>query len=313
MTMESMTITNRSASALLARVAGAALIAITFISIAKTPFGPRAAAQNAAGYRADSASADGLKSTTFTTPQGVIKVNLPDAMVAGDTVSGSIYTEPTGKNETERRQNLEELNTYVIDLLGQQTAVGDRTFTRSINRTITIVLLHHGQSVATATIPVWVSAPPRPTQFTVPTGGQQGRLIQIACPCNGLFSPQDYVTVGGISLPVIAESPRSLVVHNTSEVSGPTNMDLGENGMAMQCPFRNIQVNLSAPKLNLIRGETTTLHVMVLGLGGMSGDQSLDLQNNSPGVIRMSGANNNTSLSTARRYGQTGAMPSIER
>src|SRR6185503_3442187 len=132
-------------------------------------------------------------------------------------------------------------------------------------------------------------APPSPTQFTVPTGGQQGRLIQIDCPCNGLFSPQDYVRVGGISLPLIAESPRSLVVHNTSEVSGPTNMDLGENGMAMQCPFRNLQVNLTAPKLNLIRGETTTLHVTVLGLGGMSGDQSLDLQNNSPGVIKMSG------------------------
>src|SRR4029077_15247056 len=43
------------------------------------------------------------------------------------------------------------------------------------------------------------------------------------------------------------------------------------------------------PKLNLIRGETTTLHVMVLGLGGMSEDQSLDLQNTSPGVVKMSG------------------------
>src|SRR5258705_12871078 len=210
-------------------------------------------------------------------------------MVAGDTVSGSIYTEPIGKNETERRQNLEELNGYVIDLVGQQASFGDLTFTRSIKGQIPIVLLHRGQSVAPATIPVLVTAPPRPTQFTVPTGGQQGRLIQIDCPCNGLFSPQDYVRVGGISLPLIAESPRSLVVHNTSEVSGPTNMDLGENGMAMQCPFRSLQVNLSAPKLNLIRGETTTLHVMVLGLAGMSGDQSLDLQNNSPGVIKMSG------------------------
>jgi len=284
-----MTITNRRASALLARVAGAALIAITFISIAKTPFAPRAAAQSAAGYRVDSRSANGLYTTTFTTPQGVIKVNLPDAMVAGDTVSGSIYTEPTGKNETERRQNLEELNSYVLDLVGQETAVGDRTFTRNINRTNTIVLLRHGQSVATATVPILLTAPTRPTQFTVPTGGQQGRLIQIDCPCNGVFSSQDYVRVGGTPLPLIAESPRSLVVHNTSEVSGLTNMDLGENGMAVQCPFRNIGINLSAPKLNLIRGETTTLRVMVQGLEGMSGDQSLDLQNTSPGVIKMSG------------------------
>src|SRR5258706_3532354 len=117
-----MTITNRSALALFARVAGAALITITFISIGKTPFAPRAAAQNAAGYSVDSRSADGLYATIFTTPQGVIKVNLPDAMVAGDTVSGSVYTEPTGKNETERRQNLDELHGYVIDLVRQQTA-----------------------------------------------------------------------------------------------------------------------------------------------------------------------------------------------
>src|SRR6185436_13772563 len=122
-----MTIISNSTSALLARVAGAALIAIAAILIATTtPLAPRAAAQNAAGYSVDSRSADGLYATIFTTPQGVIKVNLPDAMVAGDTVTGSVYTEPSGKNETERRQNLDELNGYVIDLVGQQTPVRDR-------------------------------------------------------------------------------------------------------------------------------------------------------------------------------------------
>ena len=271
-------------------VLAAALIAISlFLITTQTLLGTRAAAQNATGYRVDSNTNNGLYVTNFTTPQGLIRVNLPDVMVAGDTVSGSIYTEPTGKNETERSQNLEALNSHVIDLNGQETAVGERTFTRSIKGTLTIVLLHHGQSVATATVPIAVKAPPSPTQFSAPTGGQQGRLLQIDCPCNGAFSSQDYVKIGGTSLPLIAESPRKLVVHNTSEVAGPTNMDLGENGNSMQCPFRNIQVNLSAPKLNLIRGETTTLHVIVLGLGGMSGDQSLDLLNTSPGVIKMSG------------------------
>jgi CHAT domain-containing protein/tetratricopeptide (TPR) repeat protein len=285
-----MTKTSSSASVLHLRLVVAVLIAIAFISIATTTrFAPRAAAQNASGYRVDSRSENGLQITTFTTPQGVIKVNLPDVMVAGDTVSGSIYPEPSGKDETERRQNLDELNGYVIDVVGQETAVREKTFTRNINRTNTIVLLHHEQRVATATISISTTAPPKPTQFTVPTGGQQGRLLQIDCPCNGVFSPQDYVRVGGIALALIAESPRELVVHNTSEVAGPTNMDLSENGLAMQCPFHNVQVNLAAPKLNLIRGETTTVHVTVLGLAGMSGDKSLDIQNNSPGVIRMSG------------------------
>jgi CHAT domain-containing protein len=282
--------TTRSSSALLARVISAVLISCAIIFIAtETPFASRATAQSAAGYRVQSNIAEGLYATVFTTPQGNIKVNLPDVIVAGDTVSGSIYTEPTGKNGTERNQNLEELNGYVVDLVGQPTVVRDKTFTRNIGGPITIVLLRNGQNVATATVPVLATAPPRPTQFTVPTGGQQGRLMKIDCPCNGAFSPQDYVRIGSTQLPLIAESPRSLVVHNTSEVAGPTNLDLSENGMAAQCPFRNIHVNLSAPKLSLLRGDTTTLHVTVLGLGGMAGSQSLDLQNNSPGVITMSG------------------------
>ena len=201
MTMESMTIANRSA--LLARVAGAALIAITFILIAtQTPFAPRAAAQNAAGYRVDSRSADGLYITTFTTPQGVIKVNLPDDMAAGDTISGTVTAEPTGKNEAERAQNLAELKRHVLVVEGQQTLVEAGTFSWSIPRPLntnskSISLLQRGQNAATTTIPISATPPPSPSQFTMPTGGQQGRLIQIKGPGNGVFSPQDYVKVGG--------------------------------------------------------------------------------------------------------------------
>ena len=280
---------------MLARVAGAALIAITFIPIAtKTPFAPSAAAQNAAGYRVDSRSANGLYITTFTTPHGVIKVNLPDDMAAGDTISGTVTAESTGQNDAERAQNLAELKRHVLVVEGQQTLVGAETFSWSIPRPLNtnsknISLLQRGQNAATTTIPISATPPPSPSRFTLPTGGQQGRLIQIKGPGNGIFSPQDYVKVGGTMLPPLAESPRSLILRNASDSLGPTNIECHENGVGMQCPFRNIGINLSAPKLNLLRGETTTLHVVVLGLGGVAGDQSLDLENTSPSVIRMSG------------------------
>jgi CHAT domain-containing protein/tetratricopeptide (TPR) repeat protein len=290
-----MTIANRSAPAPLARVAGAALIAITFISIAtKTPFAPCAAAQNAAGYRVDSRSANGLYITTFTTPQGVIKVNLPDDMAAGDTISGTVTAESTGQNDAERAQNLAELKRHVLVVEGQQTLVGAETLSWSIPRPLNtnsknISLLQRGQNAATTTIPISATPPLSPSRFTLPTGGQQGRLIQIKGPGNGIFSPQDYVKVGGTMLPPLAESPRSLILRNASDSLGPTNIECHENGVGMQCPFRNIGINLSAPKLNLLRGETTMLHVVVLGLGGVAGDQSLDLENTSPSVIRMNG------------------------
>lgn len=292
---ELMTITNRSASALLARVAGAVLIAITFIAIAtKTPFDPRAAAQNSAGYRVDSSSADGLYITTFTTPQGVIKINLPDDMAAGDTISGTVTAEPAGQNDGEKAQNLAELKRHVLVMEGQQTLVGAEIFSWSIPRLLNtnsknIFLLQRSQTAATTTIPISATPLPNPPGFTLPTGGQQSRLIRIKGPANGVFSPQDYVKVGGTTLPPVAESPRSLIVRNTSDSLGPTNLECHENGVEMRCPFRNIGLSLAAPKLNLLRGETTTLHVVVLGLGGVAADQSLDLENNSPSVIKISG------------------------
>src|SRR5947207_6115089 len=54
-----------------------------------------------AGYQVESRSANGLNISTFTTPQGVIKVNLPDDMAAGDTISGTVTEEPNGKNDAE--------------------------------------------------------------------------------------------------------------------------------------------------------------------------------------------------------------------
>lgn len=288
-----MTITN-SASALLARLAGAALIAITFISIAIIPVAPHAAAQNAAGYRVDSSSANGLYVTTFTTPQGVIKVNLPDDMAAGDTISGTVTAESIGQNDAERAQNLTELKRHVLVVEGQQTLVGAETFSWSVPRPLNpnsknISLLQRGQKAATTTIPISATPLSSPPQFTIPTGGQQGRLIQIKGPGNGIFSPQDYVKIGGKMMPPVAESPRTLIVRNASDSLGQTNFEAHENGMGMQCPFRNLGINLSAPKLNLLRGETTTLRVVALGLGGIAGDQSLDLENTSPSVIKMSG------------------------
>ena len=273
----------------------AALISISFILIAtQTLLAPRASAQNAAGYRVDSRSANGLYITTFTTPRGVITVNLPDDMAAGDTISGTVTTEPTGQNDAERAQNLAELKRHVLVIEGKQTPVSDERFSWSIPRPLNpnsrkLSLLQRGQNAATTTIPISATPPPSLSQFTLPTGGQQGRLLQIKGPCNGIFSTQDYVKVGGTILPPVAESPRRLIVQNASDSLGPNNIECHENGVGMQCPFRNIGINLSAPKLNLLRGETTTLHVVVVGLGGVAGDQSLDLENNSPSVIRMSG------------------------
>ncbi|NNE68680.1 MAG: hypothetical protein HKN33_19100, partial [Pyrinomonadaceae bacterium] len=73
-------------------------------------------------------NSNGLKTAIFDTEAGRIRFNLPDDMIAGDSLTGTVYTEPAGKNEKERGKNLEKLNAHVLDVAGQNSAVSNRIF-----------------------------------------------------------------------------------------------------------------------------------------------------------------------------------------
>jgi len=135
---------------------------------------------NQVGYHVDSKTGNGLVVTTVDTPQGKIKVNLPDDMAAGDTITGTVEVEPNGKNDAERTQNEGELNGYVIEVGGQKTKVSEKKINCIIPTTLTsdaktIVLTRNNQRVATSECPISQTPPATPAQTTLPTGGQQGR------------------------------------------------------------------------------------------------------------------------------------------
>jgi hypothetical protein len=248
------------------------------------------------GYNIATNTNSGLYTISFTTPQGQVNVNFTDDLAAGDTISGTVEEEPAGRTVSERAQNQAELNGYVIELEKQQTRVRDKYITRNIPVALTaaeriIRILRDGREVARAEVPISSEAKPTPTEFTLPTGGQQGKPIEIKGPCDGLFRNSDYVKIGETTVPVLAESPRKKVVRDTSEVIGPTRIECAENGKVTECPFRNLGIRVSADKLNLLKGETTTLHVAVLGLKGINQEVPLDLVNHSPATIAMSGGN----------------------
>ncbi len=237
---------------------------------------------------------NGAVRTSFQTPQGEVKVNLPDDMAAGDTVSGTVTVEPAGNSDASRGENQKVLEGCVIELEGQKTKVKDKIFIRTIPIALTpnsrtLSLSCDGQPDTNAEIPISATQPPAPKQFTVPTGGQQGQNIQIIGSCNGLFSTEDVVNIGGTAAPPIAESPRKLIVQDISEATGPTKIEVKENGATMDCPFRNIGIKLSAPKTDLRRGEKTMLQVQVMGLQGINQPLPLDLVNQSPSIINMGG------------------------
>lgn len=155
----------------------------------------------------------------------------------------------------------------------------------------------------TITVPstpsVGINAPdPKMTPtFTIPLLGQTGRLMVVTGPFDGDSSntnldfdlkPQMVSEfAAGLEYELRAESPRKAVFEAPSNVTGPIGVNLKEGNVETKGTYRNVGVNLTAPKTNLLKGEKTTLTVQVSGLEGIKEPVPLTLE--CKGVITMEG------------------------
>jgi len=140
----------------------------------------------------------------------------------------------------------------------------------------------------------------------LPSIGQQGRLIEIYGPFDGNSSntslnwtrprsaAQDFEkntenVSGGFGL--IAETSRGKAVFECpAKVTGPIEITLTEGNTKTTGTYRNVGVNLTAPKTNLRKGEHTELHVEVNGLQGLKQPVPLTLDStDSTAVITKEG------------------------
>ena len=144
-----------------------------------------------------------------------------------------------------------------------------------------------GKEVARSAVPLKPRQPPG-EEYELPTLGQQGRAVHITGPFDGDFSTTK-LNVGGEDLEILAESPRRVVARNTSKQVGPSRLEVRERDKTTRSEFRTLAIKLSAPKLELLRGEQTTLTVVVLGLEGLKEPVPLELENKSASVIQLGG------------------------
>jgi len=266
----------------------------------------------------------GLIKVEFNVTGGNVIVRLPDDMMAGDTISGTVFEEPGHKSAIDDEAFF--VRQMYVDMLGRDPGPGFQNwlsivgkedsppppikFTVDIpeNQPIPIILKDKdGNPIGSITIPP-VTLPPipitpptsGPSSFQIPTIGQQGRTIEIIGPFDGnssnthlrwcinlTVSDCDKKPESGGTLQPVAESPRKLVVDNPINVAGPIQIDVKEGQTETQGTFRNVGVSLTAPKTSLLRGEKTTLTTNVTGLQGITKPVPLTLEAN--GVITMEG------------------------
>jgi hypothetical protein len=127
--------------------------------------------------------------------------------------------------------------------------------------------------------------------FIIPPLGQTGRPIVITGPFDGNFD-NTKLTIGGQPMKPLAESPRQVVLQSPSNVTGPSEISVKEGDKETKGAFRNVGVNLTAPKTSLLKGESTELRVEVQGLQGITQPIPLHLTNG--GAVTMQGGNTQT-------------------
>ncbi len=247
------------------------------------------------GYGAESTVANGLSVATFTAPQGMIYVNLPSDMAAGDTLFGTVVAEPKGEDPKTRTRNQQELSEYVVELGQQKSTISAGRVLKlalpsAISTTTYLILRDRkGKEVCRSEVPV-ASSLPTIVDFTLPVLGQHGSAVEIRGSFDGNLDTTR-VRISGQDVQLLAESPRRLIARNTSERVGLNEIEIREGDQVRRGPFRSLGIRLSAPKLDLLRGEQTTLTVTVLGLEGIKAPVPLVLENKSPGIISMGSAN----------------------
>lgn len=195
----------------------------------------------------------GLYVIVFDVIQGKVTVNLPDDITVGDTISGTITTEPRGKIEEERRKNADELNGYLIEIGKERTSVAEGVIKWTVPVTLSrepiylVLRDKNGEEIARAQIPFEIApaaertATPSPGNYQFPGIGQAGKPIWIGGLFDGNFNTTA-VKIGGRETRLIAESPRKLVIESPKEIVGSTEIELKEGNLIMKRGFNNLRV-----------------------------------------------------------------------
>jgi hypothetical protein len=235
----------------------------------------------------------GLHTASFATQQGSVTVNLPDDLAAGDTISGTVVAEPAGPSQPEQAKNMDELNGYVVEIEQQKTSPKQERAKWLIPAAATAIslILRNRQGKEVGRVPIPVN--PKPLEpgrgYETPGVGQSGRPVEVKGRFDGDAGTTG-VVIANRPAKILAESPRKVVAVASGEVIGTAQIEVKKReSIVARCTFRSVGVRLSAAKLALIRGETTTMTLTLLGLEGLSAPVTLRLINKSPWVIRMAG------------------------
>jgi hypothetical protein len=268
-------------------------------------------------------TAPGLQTTIFDTLEGTVTVNLPDDLAAGDTISGTVIAEVKTKKENPADQPtmMDELSGYVVEVAkqpapsphdnnlippcaGREQKQDNHSISvcrkwsipEGVSRIPVVLKNREGKVVRRTEVPVAQKGNVARVSddFSTPPVGQAGKPLSVNGPFDGDFA-NARVMLASNPAKFLASSPRKVVVESPRDLNGLAEIEIEYKGKTVaKCTYRSISVKLAADKLNLIKGEQTSLTVNLAGLMGLLSPVSVQLTNKSPQTVSMGGGETQT-------------------
>lgn len=268
---------------------------------------------------AQTAIIKGVVVEEFQVKEGKIKVFLPDDARVGVKISGTVMTEATGRNEKEKNRNNELLQKYVLTVQG--TFSGEEALSRLfiisfVNPNPSITLLTADKKiVSTNSIPLKNNVSPA-TSITIPTHALTGSPLRITGPFDGDAS-NTRCSIDGKVTELIAESPGQMICNMPAAASGPHSITIEENGKTTQQEICAVNMDMTADKTNLRRGQKAIITTTISGLQKLPANVALTISNASANTVTLIGGNTQiititpTQVNAEGTYSQTFTAQSI--
>ncbi len=241
--------------------------------------------------------------TVNITPAGQkVKLRLPKDIRTGDAITGSVIEDNIPAKGVNNKTS-STLEGMVIEIDGKQTRLSDKMVSFIVPAGVAslpfIFKNAAGSTIETGQIPVGTSMndllsdlwwrDPIGGQYNIPPVAQPGQSLSIPGKFDGDAS-NTKVTLNGKPVGIIAESPRQAFVEIPNETTAGTfEMKIEEKSNRETSRINIIDLDMSAKKLSLRKGEKTTIHVAVSGLEGLDlsngNTLNLTLENNSPQTV----------------------------
>jgi hypothetical protein len=253
---------------------------------------PKVLPESAPGFITTFRTPPGLNTIVFTTPEkDTIEIYLPNRVSTSGTFTATMKLIPN-----KSKHGRDQLKDYSLSIEEQRYPLGDGLFNATLPddqtaRSAKLLLLDkNGKAVGGVEIPLWPHIGfPLSSAPTLPSSGTSGNTIVVYGPYSGMLQPDDYLMIGGKPMPLLASGGGRLVALNTYDIPGLTLMETRIENELTKKVFRNVMLKVSADKLNLLKGESTIVHIVVGGLEKLKAPATMTVD--ATGVVTMSGGN----------------------